>query len=569
MQVHELVQGSAAWLAHRAQHFNASDAPAMMGCSPYKTRSDLMRELATGFGEAITPEKQRIFNEGHRSEALARPLAEEIIGEDLYPVVGSKGRLSASFDGLTLDERIGSEHKSLNDRLRQAFDSMGGDVNAGHLLPLDYRVQMEQQCEVGGCEKILFMATKWDGDKLVEARHCWYFPDLALRAEINAGWAQLEKDVCAYTPEPVAAKIIGKTRENLPALHIELTGKVTSSNLAAYKAHAVEVFGSINTTLTTDQDFADAAETVKWCEGIEARIKAAKENALGQTADIDELFRTLDFVAAEARRVRLDLDNKVEKEKLARRQEIVADAQQKLDAHIKELNDSLGEAWIPRRVGPFAEAIKGKRSLETCRDAANTALASEKVASTQLAHRLQKNHEALTIDGKDWSFLFADFATVGTKDPEDFKAVSLLRIQQHKDQEAMRLERDRLTKLRAAIAACRFTFPEPEAAPAPAALTPEQAWPMSSDPTPIRRVSAARSAAPAREVTWIKTSDVAEALGLPVNADLLATVGYPGTKRAGPGMWWDEARLEDIQAALAVHSTKALAKYRARETAAA
>lgn len=34
-------------------------------------------------------------------------------------------------------------------------------------------------------------------------------------------------------------------------------------------------------------------------------------------------------------------------------------------------------------------------------------------------------------------------------------------------------------------------------------------------------------------------------------------------------MWWDEARLEDIQAALAVHSTKALAAYRARETAAA
>lgn len=142
-----------------------------------------------------------------------------------------------------------------------------------------------------------------------------------------------------------------------------------------------------------------------------------------------------------------------------------------------------------------------------------------------------------------------------------------------------------------------LTFPEPDhepfaqaieqvEAPTPthpvepaAALTPEQAWPLPSDPEPEAAApaapaaeptpAAAPAAAPAAEVVWIKTSDVAEALGLLVSADFLAAVGYPGTKRAGPGMWWDEARLEDIQAALAVHSTKALAAYRARETVAA
>ena len=103
MITHELAQGSPEWHAHRAQHFNASDAPAMMGCSPYKTRAQLVRELATGVAAEVDAATQRRFDAGHRFEELARPLAEQIIGEELYPCVGTDGKLSASFDGLTMD----------------------------------------------------------------------------------------------------------------------------------------------------------------------------------------------------------------------------------------------------------------------------------------------------------------------------------------------------------------------------------------------------------------------------------------------------------------------------------
>ena len=51
MKTHDLIQGSPEWLAYRAQHFNASDAPAMMGCSPYKTRAQLLAEMHTGIAE--------------------------------------------------------------------------------------------------------------------------------------------------------------------------------------------------------------------------------------------------------------------------------------------------------------------------------------------------------------------------------------------------------------------------------------------------------------------------------------------------------------------------------------
>jgi predicted phage-related endonuclease len=78
----------------------------------------LLHALHTGLRPEVDAATQRRFDDGHRYEALARPVAERIIGDDLYPVVGSEGRLSASFDGLTMDESTAFEHKSLNDELR-------------------------------------------------------------------------------------------------------------------------------------------------------------------------------------------------------------------------------------------------------------------------------------------------------------------------------------------------------------------------------------------------------------------------------------------------------------------
>lgn len=88
MNIVNAIQGSQEWHSHRAQSLNASDAPAMMGCSPHKSRGDLVRELATGIVPEVSPEQQRRFDNGHRLEALARPHAEQIIGEELFPVVG-------------------------------------------------------------------------------------------------------------------------------------------------------------------------------------------------------------------------------------------------------------------------------------------------------------------------------------------------------------------------------------------------------------------------------------------------------------------------------------------------
>jgi predicted phage-related endonuclease len=449
MKTINLIQGTPEWHAHRATHFNASDAPAMMGCG-LKSRSELLAELYT----AIKPEvsqfvQERVFDPGHRFEALARPLAEKIIGEDLYAVTGTNGIYSASFDGLTMLEEVAFEHKRLNDDLRACFDDMETmspkyreTGSAGRLLPLMYQVQMEHQAMVSNCERVLFMASEWDADdKLIEERHCWYKPDPELRAKIVAGWAQLAEDLKTYAPAPVAEPLpTGKAPETLPALRIEVTGAVTASNLAAFKETALTAIRSVNRNLKTDQDFADADASVKWCSDVESRLAAAKEHAISQTASIDALFKAIDDISAEARKVRLDLEKLVKARKDQMRMEIVSEAVAKGSEHMRILNERIGKPLMPAVPADYAGVIKGKRSITSLRDAVDTELARVKIAANEIADRITLNLRA--IQAAEHDHLFPDLGSLTLKNPDDLAAVIAQRVAKYTELEAERKARE-------------------------------------------------------------------------------------------------------------------------------
>ena len=103
MKVVNLQQGTKEWHEFRANHFGASEAPAMMGESKYQSRDDLLQAKKFG-AEDPDAATQALFDKGHETEEKARAIAEEIIGEELYPVTGHSefSKLSASFDGVTL-----------------------------------------------------------------------------------------------------------------------------------------------------------------------------------------------------------------------------------------------------------------------------------------------------------------------------------------------------------------------------------------------------------------------------------------------------------------------------------
>ncbi len=439
MKIVNIHQGTPEWHAYRASHFNASDAAAMLGVSPYRTREDLLREKATGIAPEVDQATQRRFDDGHRFEALARPLAEAIVGQDLFPCVGEDGRYSASFDGITIDGDTVFEHKTLNAKLH-ALDW----ADDGSHLPEHYRVQMEHQLMVSGGRRVLFMASAWDGDDMIEERHCWYLSDPALRARIEQGWLQFEQDLAQWVPREIALRPVGASPEHLPALRVEVTGMVTASNLAEFRTHAMTVLGSINRELRTDDDFADAEQTVKWCRVVEDRLDAAKAHVLAQMADVDAVFRTIDEVSEETRRIRLELDRLVKTEKDNRRMAIVSAGVDAVRAHYAAINATLGEHAIavPSSLAyTIGEAIKGKKTLASIHSAVDTAVAKAKIEASQQAERIRAN--IAVLDGyRDHAYLFADRVQLcATKSPDDLRNLAEARIaaeRERKEAEAAR-----------------------------------------------------------------------------------------------------------------------------------
>lgn len=434
MIIHDVVQGSDAWHALRANFHPASEAPAMMGASKQLRRTELLYAKKTGLDRDVHWWVQKhLFDRGHEVEALARPIIERIIGEDLYPVVGTRDGLLASMDGLTMLGDIVFEHKLWNEELAE-------QVRAGDLDP-HYYWQLEQQLYVAEAKRAIFVVSDGTEENMA---YLWYEPVPGRAKLLLDSWKQFEADLAVFEPAPETDPApIGRTPENLPALRIEVTGMVTNSNLTAFKEHALAVLGGINTELTTDQHFADADKTVKWCKDVEQRLEAAKQHALSQTASIDELFRTLDAIAEETRAKRLELDKLVKARKEAIRLEIKTTAEKAWQRHVAAINARLAPVMMPEIQADFAGVMKGKKTVASLRDAADTELARVKIEANGLAEKIDANLRTIKAAGHE--FLFADLQMLVVKDADDLAAIIDNRIAQHAAAEKEKLERERET----------------------------------------------------------------------------------------------------------------------------
>lgn len=426
-------QGTREWLNARAKCFNASEAPAMMGVSQYMSRTELLRQKATG----IVPEPDAAtlgrFNAGHEAEAKARPIVEGIIGEPLFPIVATDdtGKYLASSDGATMLLDAGFEHKLWN-------EALAAEVREGN-VPESHRWQLDHQFLVFGFSRILFVVSDGTAEKMV---HCWYYRQKERVASLVAGWAQFDRDLQEYTPEEVKPAIVADAIDDLPALTVQLVGQVTASNLETFEAAIKTRIQAISTDLKTDADFVNADKMVKFLDDGEKKLELVKSQALAQTASIDQLFRTIDSLKAEMKSKRLALDKLVKAEKENRKTEIVTAAQRSLSDYMAALIDRVGVSFSFAHVG-FAEAIKGLKSLDSMRDKVSVALANAKVEASAIADRIEANRKTV----EDMS-LFPDFAQVCVKQPEDFAALLAMRVAQRKEAEERRLEAER-EKIRA------------------------------------------------------------------------------------------------------------------------
>ena len=431
-----MVQGSDVWLAARSGKRTASEAAAVFGDHKYMTRNDLLKQKSTGLVPEVGAHQQVIFDKGHAFEAMARPIAEEITGEELFPCtcVDDAGIYLASMDGLDMLGEIGFEHKSLNEKLRTA---------TAETLEEHYKHQMDHQMMVTGAEKILFMASNGSKEDCV---WFWYDRDEKRIERLIAAWEQFAKDLAEYAPaEAEAPKAEGKAPESLPALVVRASGMVEASNLKEFEAIARATLAGINTDLQTDNDFADAEKAVKFCTDVEKRLDGARENVLGQMQTVDEVVRSIDAIKEETRQIRLKLSKAVKDQKESRKLEILQTAKQDYDTFQRGLD--VGQ-YMPLLMPDFAGAMKGKRTISSLRDACDDLTAQSKISANEVAAVIRGNLQQLSEDAEDYRFLFNDFGQLCQKPADDFAAIVKSRIADHKQAEHDRMESER-AKIRA------------------------------------------------------------------------------------------------------------------------
>lgn len=432
--IHTLIQGSPEWHQFRLEHDGASEAAPMLGLSKNVSRTELLHVKHTGIAKEFSDfVQEHILDNGHKVEALARPMAEAILGDELYPATYSFGTLSASCDGLTMDGVTAFEHKQANAGLIAA-------LSRGE-LPEEHQPQCQQIMLVTGAERVLFMVS--DGTP----ENCAYMfvePDSAWQSRIVAGWKQFNDDLAAYKPVEVMPAAVAAPTMALPALSIQVNGSISLiDNLAVFGAKLGEFIDGLNKSPDDDQGFADAEAAVKTLKTAEGALEAAEASALAQTASIDEMRRTVALYANQARTARLELEKLVKLRKDSIRVEIAQNGKDALAAHVAMLNKRLGKPYLPAIVADFAGVMKGKKTIASLRDAVDTELARVKIASNEIADKIEINLNTLRELAKDHVFLFADTAQIVLKANDDLVALVKNRIAEHNQAEAKRMEAER------------------------------------------------------------------------------------------------------------------------------
>jgi len=425
------VQGSDGWIAFRFEHDGASEAAAALGLSKKVPRNELLNIKHTGLPKEFSAwAQEKILDHGHAVEALARPIVEEIIGEDLYPVTCSDGRLSASCDGLTLDDCIAFEHKQWAAELAASVERKE--------LPKEHAPQCQQVLMVTGAEKLIFVVSDGTRDKLV---YMWVYPDPAWFDRIRAGWKQFNIDLADYEPPEVLPAVVAAPTLDLPAVSVRVDGQIALiSNLDVFGVALKGFISRIPAEPTTDQEFADCKDACKKLQTAQDALDAAEANAMGQIASFDEMKRTKTLLWDLTRTTRLALEKLVTAREASIKAAKVQDGKDKLAEHIAALNTRLGKPYMPPIVADWAAAIKSLRTMTSLQNAVDTLIATKKIEASAAADRIEANLNSLRELAANHTFLFSDTPAIIGKANDDLISLIKSRIADHAAAEAKRIE---------------------------------------------------------------------------------------------------------------------------------
>lgn len=437
MQILDLVQGTESWDKHRSSARNASAASCVLNFNPKTSRQEYLR-ICAGYSEKEISEwvQKNLFDKGHEVEDKARPVIADLIGEAVYPITGisDDDYLSASFDGITMDESTIWENK-LDNKDLSAYIQINDD------LPDSHWPQVEQQLMISKAERCLFTLFDKAGNMTVEH---WYKSRPERQAQIMAAWQQFDIDLANYQHVEVKSAVTGAPVDSLPAIiyTMDKTDLSITSNFDVYKAKAEALTERAKTPLVTDQDFADRELLGKKFRESEKMLKVKAADVVGQVVDVAAFSKSLLDLAEVHRVFAVNCENAVKAEKENRRADIIKRGKDALTKHIDTLNTMLGKPYMPVVASDFPGAIKGKSNLLKIQDAADAELARCTIIADAFAKNIQINLNTLRDMASDYKTLFSDTATIVLKNNDDLVALIKMRISEHEKELADKKERE-------------------------------------------------------------------------------------------------------------------------------
>lgn len=210
MKIVTIKQNSQEWRSWRGKGLGASDAPAVMGDSPWTSPFELWLEKTGLFERPPANEFQKAaMKRGTELEPVVREEFEKHM-DKLFPSVsaehGTYEYLRASFDGYNEETNTILEIKCPN-KLDHAKAVKGA-------IPPKYKAQVQQQLMISGAEKCYYVS--WDGKKMaiVEVMADPIYQAQLLEAMIDF-WARVCSLQLPDVTDQDVAKVITFLNENV------------------------------------------------------------------------------------------------------------------------------------------------------------------------------------------------------------------------------------------------------------------------------------------------------------------------------------------------------------------
>lgn len=571
MKIENVIQGTPEWISLRKEHLCASDAAAMLGLSKQMTRHSLLthRKLGTS-PEHIQWAQINLLYKGHQLEAAARARAELVMGE-LFPITATlevEGLpLLASLDGFTLCGEGIWEHKMWN-------MDLVAHINTFNDVPDSHWPQIEQQLLVTGAEYVRFTVSND-----VDETHIIYKSLPERRRRLLAGWKQFLVDLEGFDPTP-REKVVADPIENLPALAVQLDGKIAvRSNIDAFGERMKQFITSMNFTPVDEQGFVNLKEAAKELRNAEQAIKSARAQVVAGT-DLNKVIEQLATLEKTANSAAIRAEKAVQEEREKRKSALITEGFEKIVFHV----DSLPYGTYIKTAGmsDFGRATKGLKTLDSFMQAVSVEV-GRCIDLINTEHvRVSACVQAFEEVPEEYSFLFPDKdALICGSTPDHLSLLIEKRISEEDDrqQKAREAKEASTQQVQVALPEVATLFDQGEAipdtpeagpaqeapvSPAPAqgtaATGPAQVAPDTSPPAPVN-VTADADLLPPMDADQgtMKLGDInAHISPLSIDKDGLAKLGFSWVGRERAAYLYPKAQLPAILKAIIEHLQKAL-----------